>query len=93
MGNIQGYVEGLDMWQTSNPSLAWEKRTRKGKYSRLASRWLVLSCYVIAHGFSVQVKQRRARLVRGWVTVTDRGPSLMHGFSGKIPRWVTLTYE
>ena len=36
---------------------------------------------------------RRARLVRGWVIVTDRGLSHMHGFSGKIPRPVTLTYE
>ena len=47
----------------------------------------------IAHGFSVEVKPRRARLVRGWVTLTDRRLSHMHGFSGKIPRRVTLTYE
>ena len=25
--NIQGYVDGLDMGQTSNPSLAWKKKT------------------------------------------------------------------
>ena len=37
--------------------------------------------------------QRRARLVCGWVTMTDRGLSRMHGFSAKVSRWVTLTDE
>ena len=41
--------------------------------------------------FSDEVKQRRARLVRGWVT--DQGLLRMHGFSAKVPRRVTLTDE
>ena len=66
-------------------------------HSCVASTWLIVVLYhvtlsgVIAHGFSVEVKQLRARLVPGWVT--DRGLSHMHGFPVKITRWVTLTYE
>ena len=58
---------------------------------------IVLSCRIIAHGFSAEVKQRRARLVRGCMgacmTVTDRGLSHIHGFSAKVPRRVTLADE
>ena len=41
--------------------------------------------------FLREVKQSRARLVRGWMSVTDRGLSRMHGFSMKVR--VTLTDE
>ena len=56
----------------------------------------VASCYHIALShiwFLSLVKQRRARLVRGWVIVTDRELSHMHGFSAKVPIRVTLIDE
>ena len=75
----------------------WLVVSRLDANSCVASTWLIVVLYhvalsgVIAHGFSVEVKQLRARLVPGWVT--DRGLSHMHGFPVKITRWVTLTYE
>ena len=53
------------------------------------------SCYIMLRYRTrfLQVKQRRARLVREWLTVTDRGLLHMHGFSAKVPRRVTLTDE
>ena len=56
--------------------------------------WLcgvVLPCRVIEHSFFAEAKQRSARLVRGWVTVTDRGLSRTLGFCAKVR--VTLTDE
>ena len=55
----------------------------------------VASCYIMLryHTWFLQVKQCRARLVHGWVTMTDRGLSRMHGFSAKVLRRVTLTDE
>ena len=72
--------------------IRWSLAVSTQHSSCVVSKWLiVVLCHVIAHGFSVEVKQRRARLVPKWVT--DRGLSHMHGFSGKITRWVTLTYD
>ena len=63
------------MWK-SNP-------INENKISKLIRPLLaVRSCYIMPSWF-LQVKQRRARLVRGWVTVTDRGLSRMYGFSAR----------
>ena len=39
----------------------------------------------------IEVKQRPAQLVLGWVTMTDQGLSHMHGFSEKVLGRVTVT--
>ena len=64
----------------------------------MAPYWLcgvMLSCRLIAHGgLSAGGKQCRARLVVGWVAVTEQGLSHMHGsISTKVLIRMTLTGE
>ena len=64
---------------------------------RINSQDSIRSSFVLHHvALSLMVSPisaRRVRFERGWVTVTDRWLSRMHGFSGEVPRRGTLTDE
>ena len=56
-------------------------------------RRVIMSHYRAWFLFSAKLSNVELVSIRGWVTVTDRGLSHMHGFSAKVPRRVTLTNE
>ena len=71
---IEGCGIGIEYWNN------WTCRLEL-RCDKVIKLWVMSLAHV---WFLREVKQSQARLVRGWVSVTDRWLSRMHGFSAKI---------